>query len=86
MTVGGITFVFFPALIAFGYLKYYHWNHIYSFVLILFIAGLSRAVLIGVLQLEQEQQRVYSRDSSTATIVPQPAMKPLHREDGEDDK
>lgn len=86
VAVGGITFVFFPALIAFGYLKYYHWNHVYSFVLILFIAGLSRAVLIGVLQLEQEQQRVYSHDSSAATVVPQPAMKPLHREDGEHDK
>jgi hypothetical protein len=77
LAVGGITFAFFPALIAFGYLKYYHWNHAYSFVLIIFIVCLSRAALIGLLQLEQEYQRVYSLVSPATTLVPKPAMKPL---------
>lgn len=79
VAVGGITFVFFPALVAFGYLKYYHWNHAYSFVLIIFIATLSRAVLLGILQLEQRHQRVYSDDPAVTRLVPGPVMKPMEK-------
>lgn len=84
VTVGSITFVFFPALMAFGFLKYYHWQHTYSFVLIIGIAVTARAVLIGILQLEQRSRRVYASDPATGPLFPQPAMKPLDRKDRED--
>lgn len=60
VATGLITFVFFPLLIAFGFLTYINWNHIYSFVLIIAIASLSRGVLLGVLHLEQRYQTGYS--------------------------
>ena len=51
---GIITFIFFPILIAFNFLKYYNWNHIYSFILIIFIASLARTVMLGILQIEKQ--------------------------------
>ncbi len=80
IATGCITFVFFPLLIVFDYLKYYHWNHIYSFILIILIAALSRAVILGVLQLEQSYNCAHSNDSP-GTLISQPAMKPLSKED-----
>ncbi len=86
VAVGAITFVFFPTLMAFGFLKYYHWSHAYSFVLICGIAALARAVLIGVLELEQRHQRVWAGDSSVTPLFPEPAMKPLDREKEQPEK
>ena len=53
VVAGIISFVFFPILIKFGFLKFYNWNYFYSFVLIVGIASLSRWVLLEVLNLEQ---------------------------------
>jgi len=80
VATGFITFGFFPLLIAFDFLKYYNWYHAYSFILIIFIASLSRAILLGVLQLEQKYQCGFSSISS-GRLTCQPAMKPLSKED-----
>jgi len=51
VVTGFISFVFFPILIMFGFLKLYHWNLLFSFVMIFGIATLSRWVLLGVLNI-----------------------------------
>ncbi|HZK55599.1 MAG TPA: CBO0543 family protein [Desulfosporosinus sp.] len=56
VATGIISFVFFPILITFGFLKLYNWNVIYSFVLIIVIASFSRWVVLGVLNLQQIQK------------------------------
>ncbi|VBB05276.1 Hypothetical protein LUCI_0483 [Lucifera butyrica] len=56
IVTGIITFIFFPVSIAVNILTYFHWNHVYSFLLIILIASLSRAVLLGILHLEQRCQ------------------------------
>ena len=53
VATGIISFVFFPILTTFGILKLYNWNYFYSFVLIIGLASLSRWVLLGVLNIEQ---------------------------------
>jgi hypothetical protein len=53
---GIISFVYFPILIKFGFLKFYNWNLFYSFVLIFGIAAFSRWVLLGVLNIQQKNQ------------------------------
>lgn len=78
VVTGIITFVFFPLLVALDFLKYYNWNHIYSFILIILMAAMSRALLLGVLQLEQRYHRSETIGSSTS-LTCQPAMKPLNK-------
>jgi len=56
ITTGIISFVFFPILISFGFLKLYNWNLFYSFVLFIGIALLSRWVLLGVLNIEEQNE------------------------------
>ena len=53
VTTGIISFVFFPVLIMLGFLKFYHWNYFYSFVLMVGIASLARWVMLKVLKIEQ---------------------------------
>lgn len=55
VAIGIISFIFFPVIGYLGYLKLVNWNYFYSFVLIIFIAVLSRAVLHGVLRIERRQ-------------------------------
>lgn len=81
---GVITFVLFPIFMAFNYLKYYNWNHIYSFILIILLAALSRVVVLGVLRMEQQYQ--CSKTSSSAGLTCQPAMKPLGKENKHKDE
>ena len=57
VATGIICFVFFPILIMLGFLKFYKWNYFYSFVLIMGIAMLSRWVLLGVLNIEQNHEQ-----------------------------
>lgn len=85
VVTGIITFVFFPLLIAFNFLKYYNWNHFYSFVLIIGIASLSRVVLLEVLQLEQRYQCSVSHGSPGKPIC-RPAMKPLSEDEKRDQR
>jgi len=83
VATGIITFVFFPLLTTLGFLTYYNWNHVYSFVLIIGIASLSRWVLLGVITMEQNYG--YAKYEAR-TLKFQPAMKPLDkgRSDQED--
>ena len=53
VATGIISFVFFPILTTLSFLKVYNWNYFYSFVLIIGLASLSRWVLLGVLNIEQ---------------------------------
>jgi len=54
VVTGIMSFVFFPILIKFGFLKFYNWNLLYSFVLVFGIASFSRWVVLGVLNLQQK--------------------------------
>jgi hypothetical protein len=81
VTIGIISFVFFPVLGYLGYLKLVNWNYFYSFILIIFIAVLSRAVLLWVLRMERRQRE--NADWS-ATFTFQAVMKPFHEEDNDE--
>jgi len=72
VVTGIISFVFFPILSMFGFLKLYHWNDFYSFVLIIVIASLSRWALLRTLNIQQNYGS--AKDRST-TLNDQPAMK-----------
>ena len=54
---GIISFLYFPILINFGFLKFYNWNHFYSFVLIFGLASLSRWVLLKILNIQQNLEK-----------------------------
>ncbi|HBP65217.1 MAG TPA: hypothetical protein DD730_13340 [Desulfosporosinus sp.] len=56
VVTGIMSFVFIPILIMLGFVKSYNWNLFYSFVLIFGIASFSRWVLLGVLNLQQNQE------------------------------
>jgi len=56
VVTGIISFVYFPILIKFGFLTFYHWNLFYSFVLVFGLATFSRWVVLGVLNLQQKHQ------------------------------
>lgn len=85
VATGIISFIFFPLLAALRFLTLYNWNYFYSFILIVVIASLSRAVLLGILQLEQKYQGGESSELS-GRLIAQPAMKPLDKEDkGQDE-
>ena len=85
VATGIISFALFPLLTTFGFLTFYKWNYVYSFVLIMAIASLSRWVLLGVLNIEHSYED--TKDESRALNY-QPAMKPLNKErdNREDDK
>ena len=51
-----ISFVFFPILSMFGFLKLYHWNDFYSFGMIFGLSILSRWVVLGVLNIQQNHE------------------------------
>jgi len=53
VVTGVFSFVLFPILITFGFLKLYHWHIIYSFVMIFGLASFSRWVVLGVLNIQQ---------------------------------
>jgi hypothetical protein len=80
---GLIAFVFHPLLSVLSIYREWNWSNFYTFLIMLFIAVLSRAVLLGVLQTVQKYQpeRV---STPYATLTPQPAMKPLERDDNEE--
>ena len=53
VVTGIISFVFFPILIMFSFLKFYHWNYFYSFALMIGIASIARWVVLKVIKIEQ---------------------------------
>ncbi|QDR81275.1 hypothetical protein SPTER_26500 [Sporomusa termitida] len=79
ITVGIISFVFFPLLTIFHFLTLYKWNLIYSFVLVMGIAFLARFVLLGILKIEQNYK--HAKDLfKQENFKLAPAMKPLDKE------
>jgi len=54
VTTGIISFVFFPILEMFEFLKLYNWNYFYSFVLITGLAALSRWVVLEILNIQRK--------------------------------
>lgn len=67
---GIISFVFFPILIKFGFLKLYHWKLFYSFGMIFGLAIFARWVILGVLKIQ-----LSAKDESS--VINQPSLKPL---------
>ncbi|HEY8875863.1 MAG TPA: CBO0543 family protein [Desulfosporosinus sp.] len=65
VATGIFSFVYFPLLIKFEFLKLYNWNLFYSFGMIFGIALFSRWVLLGIISIQQNHQ---------------PSIKPLHKE------
>jgi len=53
IVVGIISFVFFPILTTLHFLTLYKWDLVYSFILIIGIAVLSRAVVLGILNIQK---------------------------------
>jgi hypothetical protein len=78
--IGIISFGFFPLLVRFGFLQLYNWKLFYSFILMILLAALSRAVVLGVLKMEQRYQ-CNQTSKSSAILTCQPAMKPLDKEE-----
>jgi MFS family permease len=86
VATGIICFGVFPIFITFGFLKQnYNWNSYYAFIAIMFIAILSRAVMLKILHVEQRYQCGHSSSSSMA-FAGQLAMKPLDHEGDSKDK
>lgn len=53
---GIMSFVFFPILLTLGFLKLYNWNFLVAFVLIFGIASFSRWVVLGVLNIQGQNE------------------------------
>jgi hypothetical protein len=85
VTTGSLSFIFLPLLSASRVLNLYNWNYFYTFILVIFITSLSRAVMLWLLHLEQKYEVGYSRNRSMIPNL-QPAMKPLVKknDDNED--
>jgi hypothetical protein len=79
ITEGIIAFIFHPLLSIFAIYREWNWHNYYTFTLMMFIAILARAVILGALQSVQKAQTGYSSTPYTS-LNPQPAMKPLDKE------
>ncbi|MDR3564191.1 MAG: hypothetical protein P4N59_22530 [Negativicutes bacterium] len=80
---GLIAFAFHPLLSAIGIYREWNWHNYYSFMIMMGIVFLSRAVLLGVLH----TVRKYQTEDSGAHhkgFIPQPAMKPLEQDNDEE--
>lgn len=86
LTTGIISFVFFPLLAQNGYLMLYKWNYFYSFILVNIVAVLSRAVMLGILNIQKDHQQDLLSNSSSSVLNYQPAMKPLDKEKNNTEK
>jgi hypothetical protein len=84
-TTGSLSFIFLPLLSISRVLNLYNWNYFYTFILVIFITSLSRAVMLWLLHLEQKYEVGYSRNQSMIPNL-QPVMKPLVKksDDNED--
>jgi hypothetical protein len=85
VVTGVISFGFFPLLEVTGFLKLYNWNYFYSFILVIILAVLARAVMLGILRMEQKYQYGGAAASAISPTC-QPALKPLDKEDPGDNE
>ncbi len=86
LTTGIISFVFFPLLAQIGYLMLYKWNYFYSFILVNIVAVLSRAIMLGILNIQKDHQQDFLSNSSSSVLNYQPVMKPLDKEKNNTEK
>lgn len=77
----GYSFVVLPILVQFDILRLYHWQYYYTFLIMLAVVPIMRAILLTVLAVEQKHELGYSGDPLTPTL--QPAMKPLDKENND---
>jgi len=77
---GLIAFAFHPLLSMLSIYRAWNWSNFYTFLIMMFIAVLSRAILLGVLQTVQKYQSEHVSTPYT-TFTPQPAMKPLDQDE-----
>lgn len=84
VTTGALSFIFLPLLSASRVLNLYNWNYFYTFILVIFITSLSRAVMLWLLHLEQKYVVGYSRNRSMTPNL-QPAMKPLEKKNNDNE-
>lgn len=85
ITEGIISFIIHPLLSALAIYREWNWHNYYNFIIMIFIAILSRAVILGVLHTVQKYQSVYSSTPYTK-LNPQPALKPLDEESDNQNK
>ena len=77
---GAVAFAFLPLLIKLGILKLYNWHVAYSFLFMMITATVMRAIMLFGLTLQWNARLKYSGQISSE-LVPQPAMKPLEKDD-----
>lgn len=81
IATGLISFIFLPLMSAIRILNLYSWNYFYTFILVISITTLSRAVMLWLLHLEQKHAAGYSINRSMTPSL-QSAMKPLDEKNG----
>ncbi len=72
------SFLLLPILVKFDILRLYNWQYYYTFLIMIIVAMVMRAILLTVLRIEHKHELGYSSSSLTSTM--QPAMKPLDEE------
>ncbi len=77
VATGSLSFILLPLMSATGILNLYNWNYFYTFILVILLTTLSRAVMLWLLRLEQTVP--CSVELEMKSVV-QPAMKPLDDE------
>ncbi len=70
----GFSFVFLPLLVSLDILRMYSWQYHFTFVIMIIVAAVMRAILLTVLKVEKSHEVSYCPPISS---VVQPAMKPL---------
>lgn len=81
---GAISFLFWPLLSALGILKLHDWQLYKSFIFMIFIAVIMRAIMLAGLSIQREARK-RGPQTGPATLVAEPAMKPADQGDDEEE-
>lgn len=73
------SFAFLPLLIRLGILNIINWHIGYTFVFMIITATIMRAIMLFGLSVQKSTRLEYT--GNTTELIPQPAMKPLDKED-----
>jgi hypothetical protein len=79
----GYSFVFLPLLAKLEILRLYNWQFYYTFFIMLVAATIMRAILLTILEIEQTHAFRSSNNHLASAL--QPAMKPLDKENDDQD-
>ncbi|MPM60647.1 hypothetical protein SDC9_107499 [bioreactor metagenome] len=82
---GAISFALLPLLSMMGILVIHNWHVAYTFGFMIATAVTMRAIMLFGLNL-QRSSRLETIENTTLEIIPQPAMKPLDREQNNNNK